>query len=255
MHILLLEDDPILLDLINDNLKESGHNVSLAINGKEALEKIENEKFDLFIKDSTHELNTPVAALLMSVSALKKKYGTNDKLFNHIFVSSKQISSIYNSLTYLAFSDLKKENKIERINFKMVVLEAIEFYNQIAMSRKISIIYELEDTWINIDKDSAKKLINNLLSNAIKYNHLGKNVTITLKEYQLSVIDEGIGIKSKETKEILKRYKRATSLQGGFGIGLDIVNSICKHYKLKLTINSILNQGSTFNISLTTIKE
>jgi DNA-binding response OmpR family regulator len=51
MHILLLEDDPILLDLINDNLKESGHNVSLAINGKEALEKIENEKFDLFIFD------------------------------------------------------------------------------------------------------------------------------------------------------------------------------------------------------------
>ena len=208
---------------------------------------------DRFIKDSAHEINTPIASLLMSVSALKKKGIADPKILNHISISSKQISDVYNSLSHLAFDDIKIERTTLAVNFKEVVQRSVEFYSEIAKAKSIHIHTELENLSIMIDKEDASKLINNLLSNAVKYNKKEKNITLILKDKSLSVKDEGIGIDTKEIKAILKRYHRGTDLVGGFGIGLDIVNSICHRYKITLNIESKKSEGSTFTLDLTAI--
>ncbi len=208
---------------------------------------------DRFIKDSAHEINTPIASLLMSVSALKKKGIADPKILNHISISSKQISDVYNSLSHLAFDDIQIEKTTLEVNFKEVVQRSVEFYSEIAKAKHIHIYTELENVSIMIDKEDARKLINNLLSNAVKYNKIGKNITITLKNRTLSVKDEGIGIDTKERKAILKRYHRGTDLVGGFGIGLDIVNSICNRYNIALEIESKKSKGSTFYLDLSAI--
>jgi len=218
---------------------------------KPVKEKIQH--IDKFIKDSAHEINTPIASLLMSVSALKKKGVPDPKILNHISISSKQISDVYNSLSHLAFNDIELEKNSVEVNFKEVVARSVEFYSEIAKSKRVTIYAELEDVSIMIDKEDARKLINNLLSNAVKYNKIGKSITITLKDTTLSVKDEGIGIDAKEKKAILKRYHRATDLFGGFGIGLDIVNSICHRYKITLEVTSKKHVGSTFSLDLSAI--
>jgi two-component system OmpR family sensor kinase len=208
-----------------------------------------NEKFaqiDHFIKDSAHEINTPVTALLMSVSALKKKGYSEEKLLKHISISSKQISNIYNTLSHIAFNDIKGGEKIVKFDLKKEVIKSISFYKEIAEVKKIKIEDNLKSLYVNMDKDSAAKLINNLLSNAIKYNYNHKTVTISLKDKKLLVKDEGIGISKESQQEIFKRYKRDTDLIGGFGIGLDIVNSICIQYDIELSIESKIGAGSTF---------
>ncbi len=210
-----------------------------------------NEKMkhiDKFIKDSAHEINTPVTALLMSVSVLRKKGFKEEKLLKHIAISSKQISEIYNSLCEVAFSDIKNLDKSIKFDLRKEVLKSIAFYKEIADAKGIKIVNDLTPLYIQMDRQSANRLINNLLSNAVKYSYNAKTVTITIKENKLSIKDEGIGISKKDQQEILKRYKRGTDQIGGFGIGLDIVNSICAHYNITLTINSKVGKGSLFTL-------
>jgi len=209
---------------------------------------------DKFIKDSAHEINTPVTALLMSVSSLKKKGLKESKLLRDISISLKQISDIYNTLSHLAFDDLKRNiDTNEIINLKTIIENSSAFYQEIASVKDIEIVLNTQTTYIKMDTDSAQKLVNNLISNAIKYNYTHKKIYITLQNNNLRVKDEGIGISKDDQNDILKRYKRATNLSGGFGIGLDIVNSICKKYQILLTIESQPKRGSTFMVDLTSI--
>ncbi len=208
---------------------------------------------DRFIKDSAHEINTPIASLLMSVSALKKKASFDPKILNHISISSKQIADVYNSLSHLAFDDIYHEKISTKVDFKNIVLHSVEFYREIAKAKQITIHTHCEALSIMIEKEDAKKLINNLLSNAIKYSKIKTEITITLQNGILSVKDQGMGIDNKEKKAILKRYHRASQMHGGFGIGLDIVNAIANYYGILLDIQSQKGQGSQFSLDFQAI--
>ncbi len=207
-----------------------------------------------FIKDATHEINTPVTALLMSVSALKKKGYGDEKLMRHISISAKQISAIYNTLSYITFTNHTPQ-KPRRFDLKKEIQKNIAFFEEIARSKKITIESDLESTYVMMDRDDADRLIGNLLSNAIKYSFGGTTIRVSLKEGVFSVQDEGIGISPEDREQILKRYKRASNLGGGFGIGLDIVNTICKKYGIILTIDSEEGEGSTFRLDFSALIE
>ena len=90
--------------------------------------------------------------------------------------------------------------------------------------------------------------LSNLVSNAIKYNKMGGEIDISLKNKILTIKDTGIGIQEEKVKNIFERYYRATSEQGGFGIGLNIVSKICKDYNIKVVVDSELNESTTFKL-------
>ena len=56
-------------------------------------------------------------------------------------------------------------------------------------------------------------------------------------------------IEKEKLNDIYKRYYRATNEQGGFGIGLNIVNDICSFYKIKIIVESQINEGTTFTLT------
>ena len=82
----------------------------------------------------------------------------------------------------------------------------------------------------------------------VKYNKINGSIKIILKDNTLSISDTGIGIQEEKIKDIYKRYYRATSQQGGFGIGLNIVSIICEKYNIKLKLDSKIDKGSTFTL-------
>jgi two-component system OmpR family sensor kinase len=106
-----------------------------------------------------------------------------------------------------------------------------------------------------MDRTKTQKLVNNLISNAIKYSKSNSSINISLKDNIFSVEDFGIGISPSEQAEIFKRYKRGNNIEGGFGIGLDIVKRVCQEYDLKLRLKSQLNNGSTFFVDFSSIKQ
>ena len=199
-----------------------------------------------FMKDSAHELNTPVTALMMSANYLKNTY--DKEMIEHILMSSKMISEIYNSISYLAFHDLDIEQK-EEFDLSEQVHSSIKYFKEIAASKNIVIHAKLHTTLINMDKNSSTKLINNLISNAIKYSYAGKTIYISLQKNVLKIKDEGVGIEPKDQKQIFQRYSRINKeVEGGFGIGLDIVMGICKSNNIKISLESEVGKGSTFTL-------
>lgn len=206
---------------------------------------------DNFIKDSAHELNTPVSVLMTSVSMLKN--GKNpEKMMKYILSSSKQISQIYNDIHFSAFNDIN-ESMEEKFHLNSLIEDSVEFFNDISVTKNINIEAKIEEHEVYMDRTKAQKLVNNLLSNAIKYSKNNSTIKVSLENNIFKVKDFGIGISENEQKEIFKRFKRGKNIEGGFGIGLDIVNRICKSYNLKINLDSKENQGSTFSIDFTSV--
>jgi two-component system OmpR family sensor kinase len=198
------------------------------------------ESLDNFISDTTHELNTPISAILMTIQSLKD---VEPKKLKRLEASAKRLSVMYSSLTY------RLEGKVESselLYFASIVEERVEYVKELINSKHLHITLDLEPTQVFMPKTSSYRLIDNLLSNAIKYSNVGDSIFITLKDNVLKVRDTGIGIDKQAQNDIFKRYHRQNDERGGFGIGLNIVLSICKQYKIKLDLKSEIGEGSTF---------
>jgi two-component system OmpR family sensor kinase len=203
-------------------------------------------KLNNFIKDTTHELNTPITALMMSVNPSNK---LDDKGLNRILLSAKRISDIYSDLTYLFLNNEQTRVKeTEAIELKEILNEQIEYYNFFAQKKRIAFEYNIQSVLYPIDKESFIRIVNNLISNAIKYTPANGEVFIELKDNILTVKDTGVGIHKKSLSKIFDRFYRDTNVVGGFGIGLNIVASICKEYGIKINIESEINEGTTFKL-------
>ncbi|MEV9499250.1 sensor histidine kinase [Aliarcobacter butzleri] len=205
--------------------------------------KDERNKLNNFIKDTTHELNTPISAIMMS----SENENLSSKQIERIRYSANRLSEIYKDLTYIFLENI--EVKVaEELELSKIIKEQIDSFEPIFSRKKLKIKIELEDTLYKMNKDDFIRLFNNLFSNAIKYNKINGDIEVILKDKKLSIKDSGIGIDKNKIKDIFKRYYRATNQSGGFGLGLNIVNMICQTHKIKIEVESIENQGTTFII-------
>ncbi len=195
---------------------------------------------DRFIKDTTHELNTPISAILANIETIdKKRIDTKTmRKIERINIAARTISNIYQDLTYLTLNH-KIQTFNEKINISNILKNRCEYFKIIAKSKKIDFILDIEDNvYLYIDKNKIIKLIDNLISNAIKYNKINGKIEIKLKNQFLSVKDNGIGIPKDKINQIFDRYKRFNESSGGFGIGLNIVAMIAKEYNLNIDVQS-----------------
>ncbi len=203
-------------------------------------------QLDNFIKESTHELNTPISALLMSVDA---KGSAADKNDERIKISARRIADIYGDLTYL----LLKEEQFDRpepIRLAPYLHTRIAAVKPLAEKKALTVEERYtDDPTVVIDRESLTRLLDNLLSNAIKYNRPGGTITVETKERSLIISDTGIGIEKGLQKEIFKRFYRATDSGAGFGLGLNIVYKICKRYGIALSLDSEPNRGTRITLT------
>ncbi|MDQ7044074.1 MAG: HAMP domain-containing sensor histidine kinase [Sulfurimonas sp.] len=209
---------------------------------KEKMEEIEQ-----FVKDTTHELNTPITALMMSTSRLKQKKTYDERINQNISISTKQLYEIYSSLSFLSFDNKKEQDK--DLRFDTIVETSVKYFSELLQRKKIKIAVHLEPCRLKIAPTKAKMLINNLLSNSIKYSKPNTTITLTLSKESFSIKDEGIGIAKDKLDEIFIRFVRANSYAGGFGIGLHIVASIVDEYGYTIDIDSKENVGTTVKLN------
>lgn len=205
----------------------------------------ERVKLNNFIKDTTHELNTPISAILMST----ENKNLSEKQIERVKISAKRISEIYNDLTYLFLENKETIKDIQIYNLKDLIDEQMEYLELISSKKKILLNKNIGNFNYKINKDDFIRIFNNLVSNAIKYNKVAGTIDISLKNNILKISDSGIGIEKDKLNDIYKRYYRATNEQGGFGIGLNIVSYICSFYNIKIIVDSKINEGTTFTLT------
>lgn len=201
---------------------------------------------DDFIKDTTHELNTPVSAILTNIEALGEidLPQAAQKKLRRIEIASRTISTLYDDLTYLILNhDLAVINV--QLDLPHLIAERIEYFRHRIDQKHLALHLQLDDgVTLFIDTTKATRLIDNLLSNAIKYNTMKGSIDITLHPGYLCIRDTGIGIPESMIERVFERYQRADKSVGGFGIGLHIVAMIAKEYHLDISIESEEKKGT-----------
>lgn len=204
--------------------------------------KEERVKLNNFIKDTTHELNTPISALLMSTES----QNLSVKQIERIRLSAKRVSRIYQDLTYIFLQDKNRQKNVKTLELKEIIKEQLLYFEPLASRKQVTISYQLNEFQYRIYKDDFIRVINNLISNAIKYNKQNGKIEIILEKNSLIIKDNGIGIQKDKINDIFKRYYRATNEHGGFGIGLHIVKDICDRYEINIDVISSTKSGTTF---------
>ncbi len=207
------------------------------------------ELMNRFIEDTTHELNTPISTILTNIELLDTIYSCEgQKEMRRIEIASKTLSRLYEDLTFLKLNH-NYHRALEKLNISELLQKRIKFFQTLIEAKNIKVIKNIEpDIILKIDRNDAIRLLDNLLSNAIKYNHKSGKLEIILTAKQLEVQNEGDGIKREDIALIQKRFRRANSSEGGFGIGLDIIAQVVKRYNFVFTINSDINQPTKVTI-------
>ncbi len=212
---------------------------------REAIELLDN-----FIKDTTHELNTPVSVIVANIEGIdQKKLEEKDaKKIRRVDIAAHTISNIYNDLTYLILhNDIAVKD--EKIYLSQFLCERVDYFRVTMDQKRITFVKDIDEgVMIYMDKNKLGRLIDNLISNAIKYNKIDGEIGIRLKEGCLRVSDTGIGIPEDKISKVFERYQRANEAVGGFGIGLHIVAMIAQEYGMSLSIESELNKGTQIQL-------
>ncbi|WP_298958999.1 HAMP domain-containing sensor histidine kinase [uncultured Campylobacter sp.] len=203
-----------------------------------------------FIKDSTHEINTPLSIISMSVETMRHaELGEyNAKRVANIDLAAKTLSRIYEDLVFLTFG-MKKEGEISSIDLKSLVASRCEYFAPFIQKRKLSLKTDLSDASMNANIYEISRLIDNLLSNAVKYANAGGYVDVRLRRGELAISNSGEGIDRKKGGEIFRRFARFNSSEGGFGIGLSIVSEVCKKYSFSISYDSVPGEITTFRLT------
>ncbi len=202
-----------------------------------------------FMKDATHEMNTPISTILMSYEHMDKDNLSKKQLrsLDRIDIATKTLSGLYRDLSFASFHDYI-EYEDTPIDVKEVILERVKYMDTLIHFKSLHISTTLQHKTIHMDKRKLILTIDNLLSNAIKFSKKNGQIEVTLTEQFFSVKDHGIGISKEDQKSIFERFKSSQSLHGGFGVGLDIVSQICKEYHIKIELESEPKKGSTFRL-------
>lgn len=197
---------------------------------------------DMFIKDSTHEINTPLSVILMSIETLDGKHLSlqEQKKLQRIRLASLKLNSIYNALVAYNFPQATQKQKLA---LDSILKERLDFFMLFFTQKKLELRLDINESYFYAQKERFITIFDNLLSNAIKYNVKGGYVQITLTKEYFSIKNSGKGIESKNLNKIFERYARFSKDTGGFGIGLSLVKKICDEYNINISINSIENES------------
>lgn len=221
---------------------------------------------DKFIEIVSHELQTPLSEVQVSVGILLQenlgKISENQKQFletinRSIFVAIKRIRDLVTLLNIEQIGLVLSPKAGTLADLVKSVL--LEYAHPIQLKKlKMKFLPTARLVPINMDLTMMRTVIEKLIENAIMYTPENGSVTITLDQdgagQKLEITDTGIGIPDKEQSNIFERFHRASNATlaspDGAGIGLAISKPMVEAHKGKLTFTSHEGKGTTFQLEL-----
>lgn len=247
--------DPVL----NDEKEVIGiTSTVLNVTEREALEKVRRE----FTANVSHELKTPLHTISGSAELLKNnivKEEDKQGFYDRIYSESQRMIGLVEDIMNVSESDNDDKNiEKEKVDLYQICQEAVDEQEVIADRRGIEISLKGEPTEVMTSKKDVTTIINNLVSNAVKYNVDNGSVYVNVyPEKETAVVevkDTGIGIAVQDQQRIFERFYRVDKSRsrqaGGTGLGLSIVKNLVRRLGGTIELESALNQGSLFRVTL-----
>lgn len=243
------------------NLKATQQALETARQEAEAASKAKSS----FLANMSHELRTPLNVIIGFTRLVKRQVKADlpqkhsDNL-GKVLQSAEHLLGLINNI--LDISKIEAEQMdihITQFNINTIIEICLQTVKPLMRNKKINLIKNIEPNipLIVTDRDKLKQILINLLSNAIKFTAKG-TITVTAQHKDkmliLDVTDTGIGISTEALEYIFDEFQQvdssSTRQYGGSGLGLPISRHLTRLLKGDLTVESTLEVGSTFTVSL-----
>ncbi|TLX77549.1 HAMP domain-containing histidine kinase [Labilibacter sediminis] len=215
-----------------------------------------------FIDNMVHEFQTPIANVRFASNLLKKKLNkdSDEKAIGYtglIQSENDKMEGLVEDILRVA-SMISQKNVKTKFDFHSVLYRCEEIYKLLVQEKGGELILKLDasNSFILGQEDYIRHAVCNLIDNALKYNDKKPKVLIHTysknNKFYLAVSDNGIGISSRDYRNIFEKYYRVSTGDvhdiKGFGIGLDFVKKVADNHQATIDIESELGKGSTFVI-------
>jgi signal transduction histidine kinase len=234
----LKEINALLEEKVDDKTRSLQERNAMLAHEKEFNEALV-EAQDRFIRSAIHEINTPLAVIMTHIDIYKMRHGT-DRYLAKVEAGAKMIATIYDDLSYMVKKHRRDYPK-EPIDFSAFLHERIRFFQEIALGNGHPIVTEIEEGLeLVFSEVELQRVVDNNLSNAIKYARKATPILVSLDRAG-SAIRLTFSSRSKKiinTEKIFEPFHREESLVEGFGLGLEIVRSICDQHGVTIDVTS-----------------
>jgi len=232
------------IDILSDRL-------DLASRESDNLMKLRRD----FVANISHELRTPVTVIRGSLEALR----------DEVVVDPEQVKNYYEQMLRESIflqrlvDDLLDLSRLQNADFKMemhelslcdVLNDVVRSARNIALEKHIDIQYEQDPSPCMVagDYGRIRQMLMIILDNAIKFSSEDSIVSISLKNKEVSIRDNGVGIPPEDLPYIFERFYKTKSEKNknGTGLGLSIAKQIAARHNIEVSVNSNHLEGTEF---------
>ncbi|HEY2678712.1 MAG TPA: ATP-binding protein [Steroidobacteraceae bacterium] len=215
-----------------------------------------------FLADASHELRTPLTVIKGELQELSGDAHLNDNEMRErvgsVLEEVARLEHLVSGLLVISRLDAgETQRESTDVNLAHLALNTAEQMRLMAEDRGIAIdLFGLNTAIVRGDPARLKQIIVNLLDNAIRFTPSGGSVILRTREGDagsiLEVIDTGIGIPASAIPRVFDRFFRVdegrSREDGGAGLGLSIVKSVCSMHGAEIDVTSQPRRGSCFRV-------
>ena len=212
-----------------------------------------------FIQDASHDLKTPISTMLLKIDMLErvreeKRAVVHQQLREQAYHLTQLIEDVFT----LSRVQTDERPPLIMLDLNVIVREVVATLHSLATSRELTVTQELsEESCILVGvQDDLTRLVGNLVSNGLRYTSEGGvtvKTSMTDTTATLVVQDTGIGIPEKDIRNVFERFfrsKNAVDFTGGTGLGLAIVAAVVEQHNGTISVESVVDEGTTFTVTL-----
>lgn len=223
---------------------------------------------DKFIALTTHELRTPLSAIVATAEMLNLKLYESDEqkadFIHTIYDQAMHLMELVNDV--LDFSKIragKMEYYVERVDITPIIRKLVLGFEQMANQGGVTV--GLDDPKAEclayVDTLRLKEVMNNVVNNAIKYNRMGGQVRISIakrdKHLRVTVTDTGVGIPADKISHVFNEFETVGHMSRhhkGTGLGMPISKRLIQAMGGDISLESEEGVGTKFYIDIPTEK-
>ena len=229
-----------------------------------------NQAKTRFLFSMTHDIRTPMNAIMGYTQLIQDNIGNTEKCANYIqkiASSSRFLLGLINNVLELARIE---SGKVEVNNVPTMMDDILQdlkaLYSDLFAKKGINFVYSNSTTTkaVYCDQIKLNEIYLNILSNAYKYTHSGGEVRMTVKEepseiegyarFVATVSDTGIGMSKEYLPTIFDDFTRESTYTenkiNGTGLGMSIVKKLVEMLNGTITVDSEIGKGTTFTITI-----
>ncbi|AAV82984.1 PAS domain-containing hybrid sensor histidine kinase/response regulator [Idiomarina loihiensis] len=248
------------LQKINQELEERvDERTQQLLSAKEAEEKAHESKSRFFAAVS-HDLMQPFNAASLFCEMLQSRL-PNEYLPLAVNIQrsldhAEELLTMLLDMTKLDAGNLKPD--YQEFSIDQALLPLVERYQAMAKEKQLRFHYHKSSALVKTDRKLLNRIIQNLLSNALRYTQHGR-IVLGFRRHQqhltICIIDTGSGIPEHKQTEIFREFHQLQSSgdNPGLGLGLSIVERMCRLLRIDLSLSSTLDKGTAFSLTLPVI--